>query len=275
MAAAATETTNIATFLTPSSKPYYDKVISIITKLETAINGIKKTHIVQSEYDNVGKEWPDCKSKEYPFTIYSQPIGTPEYRNADIYIFGGFLRNIMEHYYNQSAEFTITNDVDIFIRFDGYYVRTPSQTSWYEDFIPFFMTAFGDEHTVSHPAVKHSRHRDYDYCLTRLVIDGIKFDITSHINDFHPKCPRFDELSDYTVNNLMTDTNGNLQTRVKIDDYDFPICLGDIQAKRLVFINNSKVFKKLIGSYPDTDTIYQQYMEDRKQKMLGYGYTNA
>ena len=268
---------DIATYLTPASRAYYDKVLAIITHLETAINSVKAEHQPGATSEKAGDEdWPDyiISQAKYPFAIYSRETND-NHNNADIYIFGGFLRNIMEHHHSSAREFTPPKDVDIFIRFDELHVPTPSQTTWWQRFVPFFISTLSQKYKVCKLPAKHNSYSDYDYCLTSLIVDDIKFDITSHINDFHGKCPRFEELTDYTVNNLMLDTSGKLQTRVKLDDYDLAISLEHIRIRQLVFINNEKVYKWLIGMYNDEEckAAYDEYMSARKTKMLSYGYT--
>ena len=258
----------IDTYLTPTTRPYYEKVHAIVENLKTALESVKS---VNSEDEQYYTDWEEYNSKQkFPFPVCTQKPGF-EYNNCEIYIFGGYIRNIIEHYHSQAEVFIPPNDVDIFIRFDEQYVRTPSQTTWKRLFVPFIVQSLAINHTITYGKIKHNHYGDYDYGLARITIDGINFDITTHINDFQAYCPRFDELSDYTVNNLMIDTRGNLSTRVKIDQYGLQSCLEHIQQRQLVFINNETVFRERL-SYDEDGSIFAKYMDDRKAKMLAYGY---
>ena len=248
---------NISNFLTPYSCPYYEKVITILQMLQDALNsqtGIYKDH-------------KDIDQMDYPFVVYEEESRA---NKVEILIFGGFLRNLLEHFYSCETKYNPPKDIDIFIRFNTHLVRTPSQTSWIQNIIPFIKTSLSEKYDLSYTNILVNHYYDYDYCLTRMIIDGIHFDISSHIND-NRECPRFDELTDYTVNNLLCNLQGNLQTRVKIAKYDIALTMEHIRHMKLISILNQSTLQWLSCSVSIISC--EEYLKDRLAKMLAYGYT--
>ena len=248
---------SINIFLTPYSRPYYEKVITILQMLQDALNsqtGIYKDH-------------KDIDQMDYPFVVYEEESRA---NKVEILIFGGFLRNLLEHYYSGETENHPPKDVDIFIKFNQELVRIPSQTTWIRNIVPFIKESLAGKFEISNTCILITRKHDHEYCAAKMVIDGIHFDISSHINDWDIS-PRFDKLTDYTVNNLVCSLDSILQTRVKIDEYDLTKTLDHIRHKKLISILNESTLGWLYRNF-DAVTV-EEYLKERLAKMLAYGYT--
>ena len=231
---------NINNFLTPKSKPFYDHIISIIEKL--------------NEYQ---------KNAELPHRNGAE---------CDIVIFGGFIRDLILHYFeyqkNQDIEFIKPKDIDTWFHYisihDNEYRKfSHSMTSWQR----YLSTIKKMIHEFSEYDIKNQMGYtiSYDlsnYCVYTMEIDGINFDMCANINNYSGNAfTTFKNLSDFTVNNLYIDTKGQLKKRIDCPDYTIDDCIEDIKNK------------KLHNIYVDLGKEYGVCFDKRKKKMLDYGYT--
>ncbi len=153
-------------YLTPKSKPYFDKISAIVKNISNVLK-------------------------------------------SDIFIFGGCVRDLIQHYFeyitDNEVEFIEPKDVDIWVSDDH------SMRSWdiamknlykrKDEIAPesnfTFMGGAGGGTPFSDREV---------YSLVKIIIDNINFDMTTNVNDWSV----YNDLSDFTVNNLSIDMNHNI-----------------------------------------------------------------
>jgi hypothetical protein len=226
-------TINISTFLTENSTSYYRKVIDIINSLS------QSTSIY---YD--GK----C---------------------PNIYIFGGFIRNLIEHYYLNDTYFSTPNDIDIWFDYsDISYRRTHSYTSWSKE-----LTIMLENIKNKYNLIEFVQPKIYGihltYGLSTIKIDDITFDLCTKVNHFST----FNTLCDFTCNNLYIDLNGNLHKKIDCL-YTIQDSIEHIKNKKLINIINQDIINKLAKKDEDENNeLYNEYMKRRETKMLTMNYS--
>jgi hypothetical protein len=97
-----------------------------------------------------------------------------------------------------------------------------------------------------------------------MEIDEINFDMCTNINNFSEKAyTTFKNLSDFTVNNLYIDINGQLNKRIDCSNYTLDDCIEDIKNKKLhnIYIVPNEEEYSMIN-----------FFDKREKKMLEYGY---
>ncbi len=210
-------------YLTPKSKPYFDKVNAIVKNISLILQ-------------------------------------------HDIFIFGGFVRDLILHYFeytvNNNVEFIEPKDVDIWVSCDH------SMRSWNfamrnlykkKDEINFtFMGGAGGGTPFSDREV---------YSLVKIIIDNINFDMTTDINDW--SC--YNDLCDFTVNNLSIDMNYNITQRTKTE-YTLDDIIIHIKDKQLFSCVNHKKLEKYIHFFHDETEYYKTKLITRTQKLEEKGY---
>ena len=235
---------NINNFLTPKSKPFYDHIIGIIQKL--------------NEYQQKVELWK-----------------LPDNLQCNIVIFGGFIRDLIRHYFeyqnNEDVEFIKPKDIDTWFHYkspmdDEYHKFSHSMTSWirYLRALNEIMR-YNSEYDVNHYLSGYSFSVDITkYCVCTMEIDEINFDMCTDINNYSGKAfTTFKNLSDFTVNNLYIDINGQLNKRDDCSDYTLDICIDDIKNKKLhnIYIVPNEEEYSMIN-----------FFDKREKKMLEYGY---
>ena len=168
---------------------------------------------------------------------------------SPVYIYGGFLRNIIE------GQEKVADDIDLWID------AAHSETSWSRAICHLrgacnFMLS----------SMEYYNNRSVDYGLYRTVIDGLRFDISAPINGFNI----FKNLSDFTCNNLYCTVDGVLNVRYRCA-YSLVDHIEHIRQRRLVDITNWK-FIEHVQKYLFPNTDYYAKMAYRRDKMLAYGY---
>ena len=233
---------DITNFLTPKSKPFYDLVISIVEKLE--------------EYQQKVDLWK-----------------IPDGLECNIVIFGGFIRDLILHYFeyqkDDNSEFNKPKDIDLWFHYKSpydtqYHKFSHSMTSW-ERYLSALkkIMRHHSEYDVedSLTGFIHS-YEITDYCVLTMTIDNIRFDMCANINKYSGESfTTFKDLSDFTVNNLFIDTKGMMKKRINYANYTLDDCIDDIK------------HKKLHNIFIDPGNEYGVRFDAREKKMLSYGYT--
>ena len=227
---------NINTYLTPKSKPFYNHVIGIVEKLLECHQKIDLLKITQLE--------------------------------CDIVIFGGFVRDLILHYFeyqnDENIEFIKPKDIDLWFHYNNPNGKfTHSMTSWTHYIKQIKKTIDNcSEYSVNKKLECYSFSDDISkYCVIAMEIDNIKIDMCTNINHFsETSFTTFKDLSDFTVNNLYIDTQGQLNKRVERDNFTLNECIEDIHNKKLhnIYVN------------PGSD--YGLRFDQREKKMLEYNY---
>ncbi len=232
-------TSNIKYYLTPKSKPYYTKVIEIVEYLKTI-----------AFYD---------KSSSF--------FGSST--KLEIHIFGGFVRNIISHYFNPTEDFVPSADVDIWFDYSQY--RTHSYNSWRRHCVKMFGDLKQKYDVGNECLISNELGPRETYGLCKLTIDGIKFDFNTDINGEST----YSSLADFSVNNLSINTEGNLSKRVnECCDYSLEELIEHIKDKKLINILDVKqVMKYIEWGYLNEET-RQIKFHQRITKMISYGYKN-
>ena len=186
-----------------------------------------------------------------------------EITHTKVVIFGGFIRNIIECYFNPSIVFKI-NDVDI------WFLNGHSLTTW-ERSVTHIYNQINICHNSSKKDFHHygiSEHR-IDYGVIKMTIDDIKFDMCTRINGF----TTFDTLTDFVCNNLYIDINGNINIRVKCE-YPINDIIEQIKNKKLIAMLDKEFIETECLTYwnPNDKQFYEDKWKYREDKMLSYGY---
>lgn len=157
----------------------------------------------------------------------------------DVYIYGGFVRDMIQHYYNPTEKFNF-NNINIWLNCAPY---RHGYDSLYE-FCDFTFQQLQDDHDI---IIKDVTYSNYDiteqFNLVSFTIDSIKFNLCSDIN-----MPNFHNLCDFTVNNLFMDIYGNLFKRAKCE-FSIDEIIKHIKNKMLVKIMNEEYLNQLNGYY--------------------------
>ena len=172
-----------------------------------------------------------------------------------LYVFGGFLRDIICQYYNPDTKFS-PKDIDVWIEYtDG---KAVSLHRWGYYKSKEIIENLEQNHTVEKKV--QSRVKSL-YGLVRITVDSIQFDITTNIN--RRKDAPFYNLTDFTVNNLYMDMDGNIFKRIDGDwcPYTKNQIMLHIKHKKLVDM-----------PFTYNDYICSDTFDSREFKMIQYGY---
>lgn len=189
-----------------------------------------------------------------------------------ISIYGGFLRDIISSYFDPSFSFNL-KDVDIWISPESCHF---SLHSW-RRFTYKLFTELSLGHTLTGGHIFENYHiNGADYCMCRIGIDGMMFDMSTEIND----TKKFEDVADFSVNNLYFTTDGKIGVR-STACCSFPIAtiIEHIRNKKLHNVVDHSVTNK--WCYNDSCssaascTCYETSFARRKAKMMDYGFTDA
>lgn len=187
--------------------------------------------------------------------------------NSKIYIFGGFIRNLIENYHNPESKFKF-NDIDIWFYQSRYDNLNNSFTRWKINVLRNIVPKLRNIYKISDQVICYSSECPRElYGLYKVNINDINFDFSTNINSEN----QYKKLSDYTVNNLTMDTEGNLYTRIDTQ-YTIDNIIEHIKNKKLIKIINSNVIDDYIHYLNDNKEYYIKKMNEREQKMINYGY---
>jgi hypothetical protein len=168
--------------------------------------------------------------------------------NTTIVVFGGFVRDIIND--------TYPRDVDIWFR----YRRTITNEIFRAKFIEM-ITKLKSEFKV----ICDLEQVGEDGCYS-VVIDSITFDFCC--NTFNNRS--FNELADFSVNNLYIQNDGQLNVRVPCE-YTVEHTINHIRQYKLCYIINEEVVHT--QSYWNGNTeLYWRNVERKLEKMTSYGY---
>ncbi len=231
------ETQNIKQYLTPKSEIYYNKVISIIEYLKTI-----------AFFDN------NSQINNY---------------KVEINIFGGFIRDIISHYFYPDEDFIPSADVDMwFTYYCNDKILSYSQNMWNSLFIKI-INDLKMKYNVSKAITTYESVPRETYGVCKATIDNIQFDFNTDING----SSSYKTISDFTVNNLSIDMNGNILKRVnECCDFNVDDIIIHIKQKKLINIVNPKIIEKYIEQGLSTKEIQELLINRREQKMKKYGY---
>jgi hypothetical protein len=180
--------------------------------------------------------------------------------NCKVSIFGGFIRNIIEHYHKPSSEFKF-NDVDIWIFFDNKLIQSKQS---FRNLINNGAYKINSKAKYSGDALETGSASNYN--SFKNDIEGIIFDFNCN----YPNEPTlsYDFLTDFTVNNLSMEINGQLNMRIKVD-YTIENIIEHIKQKLLIEIQTIDKLKQF--KYFNKDNLTEK-LKLRTEKMLSYGY---
>jgi hypothetical protein len=227
---------NLKDYITPKSSEYYYKVMGIVTDLQTYMQANTKTNRYTKE-----------------------PVNT--------LIYGGFIRNIIDHYYHPHDDFTPSKDVDVWMykhAIDPAQARFSFSNDSFMRNMRQTLNELKSKYNI--PSIPYSPYVDptkftKSYSVFRQTIDNIDFDLCAQINS----SDTFASLTDFTVNNLYIDTMGNIIVRLKCE-YSLDEITDHIKHKKLV---------KILDSPVNEFNVNQKHIdrfEQREKKMLSYGY---
>jgi hypothetical protein len=222
------EIINIKQFLTPKSEIYYTKVMNIIEDMT-------RKELYQSVFKSI---------------------------ELNIYIYGGFIREIISHYFHPENEFIPSADVDLWFSF---YDSNKSEYSYpYSIWVnncSKLIKSLGETHDISKSVTSNKIKTTETYSIYNITIDEIDFDF--NVNTCF--CSSYKTISDFTVNNLTMDTNGNIYKRItEYCDFDISEIITHIKEKKLIKMINPEMIK--------TEYTTCRFIK-REQKMMNYGYT--
>ena len=238
---------NLKDYITPKSSEYYYKVMEIVNNLQTYMQNNVQKNIVSTKYNKA-------------------PVNT--------LIYGGFIRNIIRHYYHPSDEFTPSKDVDIWMyknEVDPAQAKFSFSNGGYEMFMRQTLNDMRAKYNI--PLIPYSQYVDptkftKSYSVFRQTIDNIDFDLCAQINS----SDTFAVLTDFTVNNLYISCDGTIIVRLKCG-YTLDEITNHIKHKQLV-----KIFDMTTQKLPEFESIQIQIQmhivrfNKRETKMLSYGY---
>ena len=215
------------------------------------------------------KQYLTPKSKPYFDKITSIVINISKILESEIFIYGGFVRDLIQHYFeynvNNEIEFIKPNDVDIWV--SQKYSHKYSLRSW--DYTIRNLYNRKDELNITFMGGgSGSAFSDREvYSLVKIVIDNITFDMTTDINFWSV----YNDLSDFTVNNLSIDMNHNITQRTETK-YTIDEIITHIKDKSIVCCINHKKLDNYIKFYCDETNYYKSKLRDRLVKMEGKNY---
>lgn len=204
---------------------------------------------------------------------------------TNAYIYGGFVRDMINNYYNPTEKFSF-NNINMNMNINVWLDCSPYRhnfDSWYE-FCDSVFQQLQDDHDI---IIENITYSNYDiteqFNLVTLTIEGINFNFCTDIN-----MPNFHNLCDFTVNNLFMDIYGNLFKRAKCE-YSVSDIITHIKNKKLVNIFNQEYFNQVYDYYKyqneddddgesyeieSLDYNFEEIFQTLKTKMESYGYYN-
>jgi hypothetical protein len=225
---------NIKDYLTPKSRPYFEYVNKLLTRMLKSTNN----------------------------------------KFASAAVFGGYVLNLVEHAFEYrsdplEATYTPPKDLDVWLSYDASQGRTEFSRNkiskiFEQNVIPYLEEA---GHTTSWGTVQ-ANHR-LDYGVHNLIVDGeYRFDFTG--NTYGNSL--FDDLGDFTVNNLFYDVyTGKMGTRVT-SEYTLRDIISDhIRNRKLVPLLRCDRLQRYIRDESDYDWYYNK-MRQREMKTLAKGF---
>ena len=189
------------------------------------------------------------------------------FAQCEIYIYGGFIRNIIDNYYSNNN--LTPTDIDLWFNF-GENINI-SYNYWKEK-IEILLIQLRRVYQVENNYIFFDMRDTRDkYGLCKIKINGIIFDFCTKINNEN----RFDILCDYTVNNLYIKTNGELYTRINTL-FTLNEIINHIESKKLISIINQYLINSYIELDKHNNNYYHDYYHDlfekRKNKMIEFRY---
>jgi hypothetical protein len=192
--------------------------------------------------DYIKSDKNDYYNKVIEIVKYIQRIS-----NTEVAIFGGFVRDLIND--------KVPKDVDIWFKFS----RTITNEIFRAKFLEMVII-LDNKYTII------NNDSETDYNTYSLIIDGIRFDFCC--NTFNNRS--FNELADFSVNNLYMLIDGVLQVRVECE-YNVEQIITHIRQRKLVYIINSEVIQSQ-GYWNGNNELYWRNVESKLVKMTGYGY---
>jgi len=225
---------NIKDYLTPKSRPYFEYVNKLLTRILKSANN----KLVSSA------------------------------------VFGGYVLNLVEHAFEyrrnpMGATYTPPNDIDVWLNYDSsqgstQFTRNKLANVFKRNIIPYLEEA-------GHTTTWYSARANHilDYGVHNLVIDGeYRFDFTG--NTYGSSL--FDELGDFTVNNLFYDVHtGKMSMRIASEYSLLDIISDHIPNRKLVPMLRCDSLQSHICNLSDYDW-YHNKMCQRETKTLTKGY---
>ncbi len=225
---------NIKDYLTPKSRPYFEYINKLLTRMLKSANN----------------------------------------KFASAAVFGGFVLNLVQHAYEyrsdpMGATYTPPKDIDVWLSYDSsqgstQFTRNKLANVFEQNIIPYLEEA---GHTTSWGAMR-ATHR-LDYGVHNLIVDGeYRFDFTG--NTYGNSL--FDDLGDFTVNNLFYDVyTGKMSTRVT-SEYTLRDIISDhIRNGKLIPLLRCDRLQRYIRNMSDYDWYYNK-MCQREKKTLAKGF---
>lgn len=225
---------NIKDYLTPKSRPYFEYINKLLTRM--------------------------LKSANNKFTSVS--------------VFGGYVLNLVEHAFEyrrnpMGATYTPPKDIDVWLRYysregNRDYTRNKIAEIFKKNIIPYLEEA---GHTTTWDSAR-ANHR-LDYGMHNLIVDGeYRFDFTGNMFG----SSMFDDLGDFTVNNLFYDAHtGKMDIRISSEYTLHDIISDHIPNHKLVPLLRCDRLQRYISNMSDYDWYYNK-MCQREKKTLAKGY---
>jgi hypothetical protein len=162
-----------------------------------------------------------------------------ECSNMKVVIFGGFVRDLI------NGEIDRNRDVDLWFFPEENYI---SQTKWKRKLTSIQDKMIALNHVYENPPRISQENYNPDvgihYCQYKRIIDGIKFDFCTDINN----SAMFKDISDFSVNNLYMSLNGEIKTRCDTE-FDVNDVIKHIKEKKLYDISNRSVLITYVEEY--------------------------
>jgi hypothetical protein len=237
---------NISDYITPKTEKYYNDIITIV-------NVLQNTKFFFSK-DSIEKK-------------------------VSIYVFGGAIRSIIQNYFNQTEEFIPSKDIDLWFDFSNIWWRGHSFETWKRT-VNYILNELKYNSNIN-LSEKHEMYPEFGnretYGIHTININNYDIDISTEINK---EC-NFKNLSDFTVNNLYIDINGNLNTRAT-SEYTIKECIDHIKHKKLINIYNFKHAEQFVQYFCNDKDLERDNItleeavamrfKQREEKMLSYDY---
>lgn len=212
------------------------------------------------------KDFLTSETREYYDTVISIVSDLETISGAEISIFGGFLRSLIQG--------TIPRDVDMWFKYTRpHFAGTPG--IWRRRILAM-IPQIREKHTIKDGDIKISNTRDTEmigedsYEIATIKIDGIDFDFCCNTS----RRLSFNTLADFSVNNLYIGLDGRLKTRV-LTDYTVTDIIGHIKERKLIDITDIEVIKGHLDPHCHKYNLdyYKNKMNLKGVKMISYGYT--
>ena len=203
---------------------------------------------------------------------------------AKVYIFGGFVRDTIHKYFVNptivvdNENINMFNDIDIWVFFVPTYdcKLCLSPNKWNKIIVS--MVNHMEMFNVQFMEKSYSERLGFvknnviNYPCVKLMIDGIKFDLCTNLYSYDT----FKTMSDFTVNNLYIDLDGNIYSRsgspnnvqialnhIFLSKIESNICVAD-------WATHIKVWNNY--SYDIPNEFVMQHMGYRFQKLISRGF---